>query len=519
MIPIFPLDDATTQEQVIEKINFDAKNTLTPMQKTKNILNEWRNSKKIINMFTANQYYKIENTEIQEKTRDYKNPDGILIKNQNMSNVKLASSFIRTAVDQKVDYSFNRPPVIEITDSASTNDTENPLLKSYKTVWDNFFGDETLETLARVATDSFNKGIGWYYVWVDENQELKIEDVEAETVYPSWINKSRTKLDAAVRDYTVIEYEGTTPKEINKVEFWDKDIVEKYIDEGGELILDIEAQHKVEGELKELSTSIASSHMKSGDAGVSWGKIPFVNLKATDDEMPLLNTVKDNVDTYDKLASKTADALIDDADPIIIIKNISQEVGGLVNAREIIKNTRILSVDADGGAETLSSGIDISSNEIKLTSLENTIKKTLKIIDIAESKFGLNPSGEALKALYQDLDTYINRFEKKFRVSMQELKYFVDMWQSFLGNGTFEQLQAFTLNVKLDRDMMINETALISNTVSLSGLVSQETLDGYNPAVINHEVEQKRREAEQKISESKNELFKFKEDLNKDKGV
>ena len=54
---------------------------------------------------------------------------------------------------------------------------------------------------------------------------------------------------------------------------------------------------------------------------------------------------------------------------------------------------------------------------------------------------------------------------------------------------------------------MINETELIENTAKLSGLVSQETLDNYNPAVDSHDIERERRENEEEYAHMKNNVW------------
>ena len=64
----------------------------------------------------------------------------------------------------------------------------------------------------------------------------------------------------------------------------------------------------------------------------------------------------------------------------------------------------------------------------------------------------------------------------------------------------------------LDRDMMINESTIIEDTVKLMSTgVSQETIDNWNPAVESHEIEQSRRDAESQ-NES-NEMHNFQKQL------
>ena len=175
---------------------------------------------------------------------------------------------------------------------------------------------------------------------------------------------------------------------------------------------------------------------------------------------------------------------------------MSAEIHDLQEARELLNSLKLAAVDDDGDVKYLQSNISIDNVQKKLESIKKDIKEFSCTVNTQDIQFGSNPSGVALKAAYQDLDIYMNELETEFELFMQQLKYFFDKYQVFKGNFTEQELAQLDITVTLDRDMMMNETELIENTAKLSGLVSQETLDGYNPAVENHEIEQERRENE-----------------------
>ena len=230
--------------------------------------------------------------------------------------------------------------------------------------------------------------------------------------------------------------------------------------------------------------------------GVSWGRVPFIALKGSDDELPLLNLIRGQIDAYDQLQSKSTDGLLDDADPIIVLRNVSPDVDGLIGTRNLLKNSRIATIDENGGAEYLQVHPDINAVQVKLEHLRKDIREFGAGVDTQDVKFGSNPSGVALRSMYQDLDIYTNNLETEFATFVESLKYFFDLWLEFRGVGSAKEWRDYRVTVKLDRDMMINEGELISNTATLQALVSQETLDEYNPAVKSHTEEQARRDAE-----------------------
>lgn len=475
---------------------------------TRNILNEWRNSPKIKDMQEAFQYYLVKNTEIEKKTRDYKDEDGSIIQNNELSNIKNKTGRYRKSVNQKVNFSLEKPFVISCDD------------KKYKEEWDKFLNNKIRAVITRTGKDAINKGIGWTYTWINQNGDLQIVDVVPETIYPAWRDTAHTELDAVVRDYIQTYYENLTPKDIQKVEYWDSRIVEKYIDysqgqgSSGDLVPDTNGEFELSEGLEDRAT-IQQTHMKDIKGnGISWDKVPFIAFKGNSDELPLLNECKSDIDAYDKLKSKSLDSLIDDIDPTIVVKSISAEMGELARARKLIQNSRIMSVDADGGASVLKVNTDISQIAQELEIIKKDIIDDTSTVDLTNIQLGTNPSGNSMKAFYESLNTWCNGFEKEFRVYMENLKYFFDKWLSWKGGfGTFEELQAIDITFTLDRDMMINESEIIDNVTKMNGIISQETLDEQNPWVESHEIEQERRDKEEKINAEKQELYQFQQDI------
>ena len=115
---------------------------------TKNILHEWRGSETIEDMNEAEMYYKVQNTSIENKTRDYKDPEtGDWIQNDNMTNTKSKTAQYRKSVNQKYNFALAKPFVI------SCNDDR------YKEQWEQFLTDEVLATIQRAGKKAINKGI------------------------------------------------------------------------------------------------------------------------------------------------------------------------------------------------------------------------------------------------------------------------------------------------------------------------------------------------------------------------
>ena len=91
--------------------------------------------------------------------------------------------------------------------------------------------------------------------------------------------------------------------------------------------------------------------MKTANGGgISWERVPFIFFKGNDDELPLLNECRSHVDSYEMLKSKSIDSLLDDIDAVLVVEDISPEMGEITRARKLVQNSRIMTVDKSGKA-------------------------------------------------------------------------------------------------------------------------------------------------------------------------
>lgn len=477
---------------------------------TKNILAEYRGSDKIKAMQDAFQYYIVNNTEISKKTRSYQDEDGKIIINNSLTNTKTKSAQYRKSVNQKVNFSLSKPFVI-----SCDND-------KYQQAWEEWLDDTRRKVIKRAGKEAINKGICFVYPWIDEKGELNIAYTIPETMYPAWRDIDHTELDAMVRDYVVTEYINETARDVYKVEYWDSKIFEKFIDYGqgegnGDLVDDIGDNQSAFDENENVS--IINTHMKTKDGkGKSWERVPFIPIKGNEDELPLLAEMKTDIDSYDMLKSKSIDSLADDIDAVLVVENISAELGELSKARRMVQNSRIMALEPGGKAHFEKVDANISAIKEELELIKKDMQDNTSTVDLTTIQLGTNPSGESMKSFFESLNTWTNGFEEEFRVFMKNLKYFFDMWLSWKGGyGTFEQLQAIPITFTLDRDMMINESGIITNLMQLRDELSQQTRDEMNPWVESHEIEQARRDEEEKAALEKGELL-LKQKENEEEG-
>ena len=464
---------------------------LEPKEITQIIMSCYASSPQIKDIEDADDYFDGK-SKISKKLKVYYDKDRNAIDNPNASNSRIASNFLRILVQQKQDYAFSKSFVMKISngDEKEIDSDKDDYVKRWKTLCD----DTLFKFVYKIAEQVINQGVAWTFVWIDENGVFRLKDVDSSTVYPIWTDKYHDTLDKLVYHYFVEKYDSLNPNLYEYAEYWTNEerrlfsITESYKDMSGDDYF----------------------HLTSSDGGVSWGRIPFVAFKVSEDEKPLLNHIRQYIDAYDELMSKSVDGLIDDLDPLLVFKGVSPSVGDLLEARELAKMTRTISLDTDGDAHYIQADTSIDAHLKELQMLRRDIMKFGYGVDYEDERFSGNPNQMLIKSLYQNLDTFTDRLERQFQTFIDNLKYFFDKWCDFSGIKSFDECQKYKILVKLDRVMMINQSELIKDTISLTGTgVSQKTLLEFNPVVQDVDVELERIDEERKQSMEQNEMFNF----------
>ena len=489
----------------IENIVFSK--SLSPKDITQVIVSKNKVNRKIEEMNQADSYFATQNEEISKKTRVYYDKDRKPIENPNAYNAKITSNFLRMLVEQKQDYGFSKSFIIKL---STDKEQEIDLKKdTYGKEWKAFCDDILFEMSRNLAGLAINHGITWCYIWIDEDGKLKLNEVPAQHIYPEWKDRRHTDLNKLVYHYFVDVYESLNPTTKEYAEYWDDE---------NRILFNVSNGYVEEAVTKDNEGNFIRSHLTQGEDKLSWGRIPFICFKGTDDEKTLLSFIKAQIDAYDELNSKSVDGLVDDLDPLLIIKGISPDVSDLLEARELAKMTRTVSLDTDGDAHYIQAQTAIQAHLQKMENLRRDIIKFGYGIDYEDSRFGGNPNQLVIKSLYQNLDTYMDGLERHFQDFIDDLKYFFDKWYEFSHKGSFEEAQLYNVRVELDRSMMINQSAQIEDTVKLANTgISKRTLLEFNPVVQDVDMEEERIKEEQKESQQ-NELFNFAERTNIENG-
>lgn len=491
-----------------KKIGITFSGDLTPSQIAQVIVEKNRVNPEIELMKSADKYFSGHNETIEKKKRVYYDKNRTPIENPFASNARVKSKFLRMLVQQKQDYAFAKTFVMKL----STDEQEEINLSEneYGKAWKKFLNDSLFKLSYTLSGQAVNHGIAWAYPWIDEKGKLMLKDVPSTLIYPVWKDRQHTQLDRLIYNYSVESYRGSVNPTVEEyAEYWS---------DTERILFSVNDGYKEIPLAEDSSGNPFHSHMISGDGeGVSWGRIPFICFKGTDDEVPLLSFVREQVDSYDELSSRSVDGLVDDLDPILVVKGISPDVNDIIEAREIAKMTRTISLEDDGSANYIECKTNIEGNLKSKEDLRRDIIKFGYGVDYEDARFGGNPNQLVIKSLYQNMDTYCDGLERHFQDFINDFKYFFDKWYEFTGQGSFEESEKYRILVKLDRSMMINQSAQIDDCVKLANTcVSKKTQLEFNPVVQDVELEEERLKEEEKKSSKENSLFNFPEKENEE---
>lgn len=156
-----------------------------------------------------------------------------------------------------------------------------------------------------------------------------------------------------------------------------------------------------------------------------------------------------------------------------------------------------VSADDNSGVDTLNLEIDTEAYKTHMDMTRNDIYEFGRGVDTQADSFATAPSGEALKFLYADLDMDANDIENEFQAALEQLLWFVN---THLANTTSIDFSEETVNFLFNRDIVINESQVITDAKNSVGIVSDETILANHPWVTNTKEEIKRKADEEKAA-------------------
>lgn len=388
-------------------------------------------------------------------------------------------------VNQKANYLLGKPFVIE---------GDN---RQYIELLQQVFNKSFMKTLKNGGKAALNSGIAWLHPYYTDNGAFSFRLFPGYEILPFWKDSEHTILDFAVRLYPVESYEGTTLTIIEKVEVYDLKGVHKFILDGEILVPDVSMGN---GLFDIPYVSIIDGQGMA--TGMNWEKIPLIPLKYNEQEIPLIKKVKTLQDGINIMLSDFENNMQEDArNTILILKNYDgQDLGEFRRNLATYGAVKVrCSGDTNGGVETLEITVNADNYKVILELFKKALIENAMGYDAKDDRLSGNPNQMNIQSMYSDIDLDANDMETELQASFEEILWFVNAHLFNTGQGDFA---GENINIIFNRDMLMDEGAIISNIRNSEGILSNQTLVAQHPWIKDVEDEmQKIEEEKQKALE------------------
>ncbi|MBT2601410.1 MULTISPECIES: phage portal protein [unclassified Oceanobacillus] len=392
--------------------------------------------------------------------------DGKKVIDTDATNNKLASGRHKLLVDQKVGYLVGDPITIGYRDDTDITEVLDLL------------GDDLNDYLTELVKNASNRGNDWLHPYIDEKGNFDYIVIPTQEIIPIYDNSKRKNLLAVIRYYKLDH------DDIVKVEYWDEREVTYYEIVDGKLVLDA---------TEEVNPASHFTYYKGNQSeGYGWEKVPFVEFKNNEDNIPDIHFYKDTIDVYDRIMSDSSNTIEDIQEFIYLLKGYSGE--DIDNAITNLKRYKGVAVDEEGGLDIVQGEMPINSIDSFLDRLRETLYEEGQGVDTNTDKFGNSPSGIALKFLFSLLDMKASTMERKFIKALKQFMWFVCEYARMSGVGDYDSSKfKFTFN----KSMLMNDAEQVTMAQQSKGIISDETIAENHPWVSDVEREKERMANEQ----------------------
>ena len=437
------------------------KDRMTDEQYIVNEINHFNVSQRKKGMIDGEKYY-MGKHDILSRKRTVIGENGELTEVKNLPNNRIVDNQYKKMVDQKNNYLLGKPFTIQCDNEQYTKQLKQVFNKKFQRL------------MKRIGEDSLNCGIGWLFVYYNEQGELAFKRIKPFEIIPGWKDAEHTVLDYAIRIYEVIAYEGKQEKVIRKVEIYDDKGINYFeLSDGGSL-------KPVEPYFQNYFT--ITDEEDGTETGYNWTKIPLIPWKYNTKEIPLIKMVKSLQDGLNLIESNFQNAMEEDTrNTILVLVNYDgQNLGEFRQNLAQYGAVKVRTVDgAAGDLKTLQVEVNSDNYKAILEIFKKAIIENCMGYDAKDDRLAGNPNEMNIQSMYSDIDLDANAMETEYQASFEELLWFINCHFANMGIGDFE---GEDVNIIFNRDMLISESNVIDN-VNKSQDLSLETRLAQHPWV------------------------------------
>lgn len=446
------------------------------------------NSEEYCNYSVCEAYFKTENKKVDDKKRlvytRSESGEPVLTESCTLSNNKIYHALYKKLVTQKTGYVFSKLFKLK------AKNREDDKFEDMRRDVNSYLNEDLHRTLKPVLDSSVSKGIGWVHAFWDESGNLSFARVPVEQVKPIWSDAAKTKLAGLIHCYVVRSWSDGAFNDKTRYDYYTADYVVRYESDGAK-VYPAPGERFIEPYIIVDNTPVDLDVTETVLEPPVLGRIPWICFRYQDDFESLLERVKSLIDAIDMATSQIADDIEDTPNSVMMFKNISTN-----DNQEFLHNLneyRYAIVGGEGDAKVLNNPIDIANTINYIEHLSTKLYESAAGIDTA-SKDSRDTSSTALKILFGDLDSDAKQWEIELRASILELMWFI-LYDVKLKTG--KDYFDVDYSILFTHDIIVNETEMIQNILTTTGITSNETNLQYHPFVEDVQYELDRLEKEQ----------------------
>ncbi|MCL2037044.1 MAG: phage portal protein [Oscillospiraceae bacterium] len=429
-------------------------------------IERFRSSERRRDMILGEDYYSGKH-DILYRNRMVVGEKGELEQAYNLPDNKAVDNQYRKLVNQKSNYLLGRPLTFRTDDDG------------YYGYLSEIFDRRFLRLLKNLCKDVYNHGIGWLYPEIRDGK-LRLKRLKGYELIPGWRDFEHTELDYAIRIYEVVDYSQSNSQSSSKSEAAIIERVEVFDDSG---------IHYFELSGNEL-IEVAPYHcpyITCGEISSGWeeDRVPLIAFKRDSCESALINSVKSLQDGLNLILSNFWNAMEEDPrNTLLVLVNYDgEDLGEFRRNLAAYGAVKVRSIDgAAGDLKTLRIEVNAENYRTIIEIFKKAMNENGMGFDAKDSLMVGRANQMNIQSMYSDVDLDANEIETEFQASLTDLMWYVEQL-------TDENVRP--VEFIFNRDMLLNESAIIDDCVKSLGILSRETVIANHPWVddVGKEVE------------------------------
>lgn len=376
-------------------------------------------------------------------------------RSNNAPNNRIVANYCEYIANMSTGFFMGQP----VAYSSVSGDTE-----AVKALQDVFRYNDEAEGNLQLAGESSVTGAAYEVLYLDADAEIRFCSIPAEQMILVTDSTLEENLVAAIRCYRVLGLDGSSYRDY--VDVYDAQTVTSYDYNAGKIAR--------RGELR--------PHYFDG--------VPVIEYPNNEARRGDFEGVMTLVDAYNKAQSLTLDDMEDFTDAYLILKGM-----GGTTAEDVVelRRNKVISIDAEGGAEWLIKNLNDTYIENIKTRLQNDIHKFSSIPDMSDDAFAGNASGVAIKYKLIGLEQIRSRKERCFKKGLQRR---IELIAGMLKMKSKADIDFRDIEITFTANIPANNQEQADIVKTLYGLVSQKRLLSLLPFVTDpaEELEELKRE-------------------------